>query len=150
MSKQVDDGFWGQQSERVSNNAVVVRGETELTLGNPGISGADLTEATCIRWGHLLWHARFGDAPRYAISACAEAAGVLGERAQAMAEESVPSIPVDLLSGVLIPRKRGGSTCEYTALTVKRGDLRAKLQFEQGRLTSIESIGDCKHPGQID
>jgi hypothetical protein len=33
------------------------------------------------RWDHLLWHARFGDAPRYATPAGANAAGEARERA---------------------------------------------------------------------
>jgi glyoxylase-like metal-dependent hydrolase (beta-lactamase superfamily II) len=118
MLKQVADGVWVRQSEWVWSNAVVVRGETGLTLVDPGIGGADLEQladdvdrlgvpvvagfSTHPHWDHLLWHSRFGDVPRYATAAGAQGAGEAQERARAMAAESAPGIPLELV-GLLTP-----------------------------------------------
>ena len=69
-----------------------------LILVDPGIDGADLDEladdvdrlglpvvagfSTHRHWDHLLWHSRFGDVPRYATAANAQAAGGVRERAR--------------------------------------------------------------------
>jgi glyoxylase-like metal-dependent hydrolase (beta-lactamase superfamily II) len=44
MPNQVADGVWVRQSEWVSSNAVVVRGEGGLILVDPGIDGSDLNQ----------------------------------------------------------------------------------------------------------
>jgi glyoxylase-like metal-dependent hydrolase (beta-lactamase superfamily II) len=104
MLNEVVDGVWVRQREWVSSNATVVRGEGGLTLVDAGINGADLEQladdvdglglpvvagfSTHPHWDHLLWHARFGDVPRYATAANAELAAQARERAQAMAAES--------------------------------------------------------------
>src|SRR5215217_7356272 len=90
MLNQVADGVWVRQSEWVWSNAVVVRGEGGLILVDPGIDGSDLNQladdvdrlgipvvagfSTHLHWDHLLWHSRFGDVPRYAMRAAAQAA----------------------------------------------------------------------------
>src|SRR6476660_2383773 len=101
MLNQVADGVWVRQSEWVWSNATVVRAEDGLILVDPGISGTDLDQladevdrlgipvvagfSTHLHWDHLLWHARFGDVPRYALQAAADAAPAVRERGQAMA-----------------------------------------------------------------
>ena len=101
MLNQVADGVWVRQSAWVWSNAIVVRGVGGLILVDPGIDGSDLNQladdvdrlgipvvagfATHLHWDHLLWHARFGDVPRYAMPAAAHAAPGVRERAQAMA-----------------------------------------------------------------
>ena len=123
MLKQVADGVWVRQSEWVWSNAVVVRGEDGLVLVDPGIDGSDLSEladdvawlglpvvagfSTHLHWDHLLWHSRFGDVPRYATAASADAVGGVRERAQAMAAESASGIPLELI-GHLTPLPAGG------------------------------------------
>jgi glyoxylase-like metal-dependent hydrolase (beta-lactamase superfamily II) len=90
MLNQVADGVWVRQSEWVWSNAIVVRGEGGLILVDPGIDGSDLNQladdvdrlgipvvagfSTHPHWDHLLWHSRFGDLPRYATPAGAQAA----------------------------------------------------------------------------
>ena len=82
MLTEVADGVWVRQSAWVWSNAIVVRGEDGLILVDPGIDGSDLNQladdlgrlgipvvagfSTHPHWDHLLWHARFGDVPRYA------------------------------------------------------------------------------------
>src|SRR4249919_473418 len=85
MLNQVADGVWVRQSAWVWSNAIAVRGEGGLILVDPGIDGSDLNQladdldrlglpvvagfSTHPHWDHLLWHPRFGDAPRYATLA---------------------------------------------------------------------------------
>src|SRR4051812_10671350 len=123
MLTEVADGVWVRQSEWVWSNAVVVRGDAGLILVDPGIAGSDLDEladdvdrlgipvvagfATHLHWDHLLWHSRFGDVPRYAMSAAADAAPGVRERAQAMAVESASGIPLELI-GLLTPLPADG------------------------------------------
>lgn len=116
MLKQVADGVWVRQSEWVWSNTTVVRGEDGLVLVDPGITGAELNEladdldqlglpvvagfCTHPHFDHLLWHSRFGDVPRYATPAAAQLATEARERAQAMAAETAPDIPLDLVARV--------------------------------------------------
>jgi len=120
---QVADGVWVRQSEWVWSNAIAVRGDDGLILVDPGIDGADLTEladdvdrlgfpvvagfSTHLHWDHLLWHSRFGDVPRYATKANADAVGGVRDRAQAMASQSASGIPVELI-GLLTPMPADG------------------------------------------
>ncbi|MFJ9781413.1 MBL fold metallo-hydrolase [Amycolatopsis sp. NPDC101161] len=114
MLKQVADGVWVRQSEWVWSNTTVVRGDDGLVLVDPGITGAELNEladdldqlglpvvagfCTHPHFDHLLWHPRFGDVPRYATPATAQIATEARERAQAMAAETAPDIPLDLVA----------------------------------------------------
>ena len=123
MLNQVADGVWVRQSEWVWSNAVVVRGDEGLVLVDPGIAGSDLEEladdveglgipvvagfSTHLHWDHLLWHSRFGDVPRYAASASADAVGAVRERAQEMAAGSASGIPLELI-GLLTPLPADG------------------------------------------
>src|SRR3954452_13917869 len=123
MLNEVADGIWVRQSEWVWSNTTVVRGDDGLILVDPGIHGSELDEladdvdrldipvvagfSTHLHWDHLLWHSRFGDVPRYAMRASAEAAGAVRERAQAMAAESASGIPLELI-GLLTPLPADG------------------------------------------
>jgi len=123
MLNQVADGVWVRQSEWVWSNAIVVRGEGGLVLVDPGIDGSELNQladdvdrlgipvaagfSTHPHWDHLLWHSRFGDVPRYATPAGAQAAGEARERAQAMAAQSAPGIPLELVA-LVTPLPAGG------------------------------------------
>ena len=123
MLNQVADGVWVRQSEWVWSNAIVVRGENGLILVDPGIDGSDLNQladdvdrlgiavvagfCTHPHWDHLLWHSRFGDVPRYATPGGAQAASEARERAQSMAAQSAPGIPVELI-GLLTPLPADG------------------------------------------
>ena len=114
MLTQVADGVWVRQSEWVWTNSIVVRGEDGLILVDPGIDGSELDQladdldrlgipvvagfSTHPHWDHLLWHARFGDVPRYATTAGAHAASEARERARAMAAESASGIPLELIA----------------------------------------------------
>jgi glyoxylase-like metal-dependent hydrolase (beta-lactamase superfamily II) len=120
---QVADGVWIRQSEWVWTNSIVVYGEDGLILVDFGIDGSELNQiaddldrlgipvvagfSTHPHWDHLLWHARFGDVPRYATPAGAHAAREARERAQAMAAESASGIPLELIA-LVTPLPAGG------------------------------------------
>ncbi|MFI6316984.1 MBL fold metallo-hydrolase [Nonomuraea sp. NPDC050556] len=89
MLKQVAEGVLVHESEFVQSNAIVVRGRTGVLLIDPGVQdhemaclATDLSElgqtvvagfSTHPDWDHLLWHPRFGTAPRYGTARCATA-----------------------------------------------------------------------------
>ncbi|MET8994061.1 MBL fold metallo-hydrolase [Amycolatopsis sp. NPDC004169] len=111
MLNQVADGVWVRQSEWVWSNTTVVETDDGLLLVDPGIHGSELDQladdlerldtpvvagfSTHPHWDHLLWHPRFGDVPRYATPTNARIAGEARERAQAMARETAPDIPLE-------------------------------------------------------
>jgi glyoxylase-like metal-dependent hydrolase (beta-lactamase superfamily II) len=90
MLTQVAEGVFVHEAEFVQSNAVVVRGEGGVLLVDPGITRDELEclatdlDALGARvaagfsthpdWDHLLWHARFGEPPRYATARGAAAA----------------------------------------------------------------------------
>jgi glyoxylase-like metal-dependent hydrolase (beta-lactamase superfamily II) len=171
---EVADGVWVRQSDWVWSNAVVVRGRDGLVVVDPGIAGSDLHEladdvdrlgvpvvagfSTHPHWDHLLWHPRFGDVPRYATAANARTARDARERAQAMAEESAPGIPVELI-GLLtpLPGDHGpvpGEIIEHEAHAVGHA---AVLLADRGVLVAGDMLSDVlipmldpRRPGQLD
>src|SRR6478672_6674202 len=174
MLNQVADGVWVRQSEWVWSNAIVVRGEDGLILVDPGIDGSDLNQladdvdqlgipvvagfSTNPHWDHLLWHARFGDVPRYATTAGAQAAGEARERAQAMAAESASGIPLELIALVTpLPADGGpvpGEVIEHQAHAPGHA---AILLADRGVLIAGDMLSDvliplldARRPGQLD
>jgi glyoxylase-like metal-dependent hydrolase (beta-lactamase superfamily II) len=87
--RPVAEGVLIHQSEFCQSNAVVVQGQAGVLLIDAGIYGSemaclanDLSESgqtvaagfsTHDHWDHVLWHARFGAAPRYGTARCAAA-----------------------------------------------------------------------------
>ena len=81
MLRQVAEGVLVHQSEFMQTNGVVVQGRAGVLVIDPGVTGDeivclanDLREldqpvvagfSTHPHWDHLLWDARFGEAPRY-------------------------------------------------------------------------------------
>src|SRR5690242_14640609 len=173
MLNQVADGVWVRQSEWVWSNAVVVRAESGLVLVDPGIDGSDLTQladdvdrlgvpvvagfSTHPHWDHLLWHSRFGDVPRYATSAGAQAAAAARERAQTMAAESASGIPLELIGLVTsLPADGGpvpGEIIEHQAHSTGHA---AVLLADRGVLLAGDMLSDVlipvldpRRPGQV-
>lgn len=174
MLTEVGDGVWVRQSEWVWSNAVVVRRDDGVVLVDPGISGADLEEladdvdrlglpvvagfCTHLHWDHLLWHSRFGDVPRYATAACADAAEGVRERAQAMATESTTGIPLELVGLVTpLPTDVGpvpGELIEHEAHAIGHAGI---LLEDRGVLVAGDMLSDVlipmldpRRPGQVD
>lgn len=134
MLSEVADGVLVRQSAFCLSNAIVVRAPGGVLLIDPGIDGDDLTEladdvdrlggpvlagfATHPHWDHLLWHARFGDVPRYATASCAATAAVRIARDRAMAAELAPGAPLDLL-GLVTPLPPDATSVPWDGPTVR-------------------------------
>ncbi|MCL1868879.1 MAG: MBL fold metallo-hydrolase [Promicromonosporaceae bacterium] len=163
MLTEVADGVWVRQSEWVWSNAVVVAGEDGLVLVDPGIAGSDLEQladdvdrlgrpvvagfCTHPHWDHLLWHARFGDVPRYATAGAAQAAADARERAQAMAAESADDVPLDLVA-LLTPLPADGTPIpgEVVAHDAHAVGHAALLLADRGVLVAGDMLSDVLIP----
>ncbi|WP_206784491.1 MBL fold metallo-hydrolase [Amycolatopsis sp. MtRt-6] len=163
MLNEVADGVWVRQSEWVWSNTTVVRGEAGLVLVDPGIEGAELAGladdldrlgipvvagfSTHPHWDHLLWHPRFGDVPRYATAAGAQAAGEARERAQAMAAESASGIPLDLIGRLTpLPADGGGVPGEIIEHDAHAVGHAAVLLADRGVLLAGDMLSDVLIP----
>jgi glyoxylase-like metal-dependent hydrolase (beta-lactamase superfamily II) len=87
MLRQVTEGVLTHESEFLQSNAVVVQGKAGALLIDPGITSDEMAAlandlhelgqpvvagfSTHPHWDHLLWHAKFGEAPRYGTARCA-------------------------------------------------------------------------------
>src|SRR3954464_434171 len=163
MLNQVADGVWVRQSEWVWSNAIAVRGEGGLVLVDPGIDGSDLNQLADdvdrlglpvvpgfpppLHWDHLLWHARFGDVPRYAMPAAASAVPGVRDRAQSMAAESASGIPLELIGLVTpLPADGGpvpGEIIEHQAHAIGHAAL---LLADRGVLLAGDMLSDVLIP----
>ena len=163
MLTEVADGVWVRQSEWVWTNSIVVRGEDGLILVDPGIHGSELNAladdldrlgipvvagfSTHPHWDHLLWHPRFGDVPRYATEAGAQIATGARERGQAMAAESAPGVPLELVALVTpLPADGGlvpGEIIEHQAHAVGHA---AILLADRGVLLAGDMLSDVLIP----
>jgi glyoxylase-like metal-dependent hydrolase (beta-lactamase superfamily II) len=165
MLTQVADGVWVRQSSWVWTNSIVVRGEDGLIVVDPGIEGSELDEladdldrlgipvvagfSTHPHWDHLLWHARFGEVPRYATATAAGArrATEARERAQAMAAESASEIPLELVALLTpLPADGGpvpGAIIEHRAHAVGHA---AILLADRGVLLAGDMLSDVLIP----
>jgi glyoxylase-like metal-dependent hydrolase (beta-lactamase superfamily II) len=87
MLKQVAEGVLIHESEFLQSNAIVVQGRAGVLLIDAGITGDEMADlandlhelgqpvvagfSTHPHWDHVLWHTRFGEAPRYSTARCA-------------------------------------------------------------------------------
>jgi glyoxylase-like metal-dependent hydrolase (beta-lactamase superfamily II) len=112
MLRQVAGGVLVHQSECCQSNAVVVQGRAGVLLVDAGLYESemacladDLADAgqtvvagfsTHDHWDHVLWHLRFGPAPRYGTAR--SAAAVREDRAGTDWQERIaPWIPPDIV-----------------------------------------------------
>ncbi len=125
MLQQVAEGVWIHESEFLQSNAVVVQGSVGVLLIDPGITrdelavlASDLHElgqsvvagfSTHPHWDHMLWHAAFGEAPRYGTARCTAASKEALSHAdwKANLSETLPpdiadQIPLDDLFGQIV------------------------------------------------
>jgi glyoxylase-like metal-dependent hydrolase (beta-lactamase superfamily II) len=120
MLTRVAEGVFVHESEFLQSNTTVVQGRTGVLLVDPGITrselvgiGGDLRAlgqpvvagfSTHPDWDHLLWHERFGDAPRYGTARCAASirdvlagADWREQVAEGLPPEHADEIPMELL-----------------------------------------------------
>jgi glyoxylase-like metal-dependent hydrolase (beta-lactamase superfamily II) len=87
MLRQIAQGVLIHESEFLQSNAIVVQGQVGVLLIDPGITSDEMVDlandlhelgepvvagfSTHPHWDHLLWHAKFGEAPRYGTARCA-------------------------------------------------------------------------------
>jgi glyoxylase-like metal-dependent hydrolase (beta-lactamase superfamily II) len=124
MLKQVAEGVWIHNSEFLESKSVVVQGQDGVLLIDPGITSSELADlakdlhelgqpvvagfSTHPHWDHLLWHAKFGKAPRYGTARCAADIRDLLSKADWKAQvtevlppENAEEIPLDDLFGLI-------------------------------------------------
>jgi glyoxylase-like metal-dependent hydrolase (beta-lactamase superfamily II) len=123
MLKQVAEGVLVHESEFIQSNSVVVQGRSGVLLVDPGLKSdemvclandlRDLNQpvvagfSTHPDWDHVLWHADFGDAPRYGTARGAAAIRDFlsnpdwkTELAPFLPPEYADDIPLDLLGRI--------------------------------------------------
>ncbi len=157
------DGVWVRQSEWMWTNSIIVRGGDGLVVVDPGIGGSELDElandldgldapvvagfSTHPHWDHLLWHARFGEGPRYATAACAQVASEARERAQEMAAAEASGVPLELVALLTpLPEDGGpvpGEIIEHRAHAVGHA---AILLADRGVLLAGDMLSDVLIP----
>lgn len=116
---QVAESVLVHESECIQSNGVVVRGRTGVLLIDPGITNHEMARmanhlgglgqpveagfSTHPDWDHALWHAGFGEAPRYGTARCAAAlqdllsdAGWEDRLTEGLPPEFADDIPLDL------------------------------------------------------
>ena len=98
-------------------------------------------------WDHLLWHARFGDVPRYATAACARVAGETRAQQQAAAKEEGVEVPLELIALVTpLPADGGpvpGEIIEHRAHAVGHA---AVVLADRGVLLAGDMFSDILIP----
>ena len=120
MLKQVAEGVLVHESEFLQSNSVVVQGRDGVLLIDPGITGDEMAAlandirelgrpvvagfSTHPHWDHVLWHANFGEAPRYGTARCADSlqdllsqADWTDQVAEGLPPEYAAEIPMELL-----------------------------------------------------
>lgn len=118
--KQVAEGVLVHESAFIKSNAVVVQGKAGVLLIDAGITGDEMVTiaddlrtlgqpvvagfSTHPHWDHLLWHARFGEAPRYGTARCAADIHAFltnphwkDDVAEELPPEIAEQVPLDLL-----------------------------------------------------
>jgi glyoxylase-like metal-dependent hydrolase (beta-lactamase superfamily II) len=124
MLKQVAEGVLIHDSKFLESKTVVVQGRAGVLLIDPGITGDEMADlasdlhelgrpvvagfSTHPHWDHVLWHAKFGEAPRYGSSRCAadiqdllSKADWKAQVAQVLPPDIAGKIPVDELFGLI-------------------------------------------------
>ncbi|UJA19938.1 MBL fold metallo-hydrolase [Thermoleophilia bacterium SCSIO 60948] len=163
MLEQVADGVWVRQSEWVWTNSTIVSVDDGLILIDPGIHGAELESladeierigrpviagfSTHPHFDHLLWHSRFGDAPRYATGEGARFAAETIEQQREGTAEAATAAPLELV-GLVEPLPDGGGPVpgeltEHSAHCVGHA---AVLLTDRGVLIAGDTLSDILVP----
>jgi glyoxylase-like metal-dependent hydrolase (beta-lactamase superfamily II) len=176
MLKQVTEGVWVHESKFLKSNAVVVQGKAGVLLIDPGITSdelaglaSDIQElgqhvvagfSTHPHWDHLLWHAKFGEAPRYGTERNeAEIRGFLSnpdwktQVAPMLPPDLAGQIPMDNLFGKITALPAGTTQLPWDGPAVRiienRGHAAgsaALLIEERGVLVAGDMLSDILIP----
>ena len=175
MLKHVAEGVLVHESEFLQSNSVVVQGRDGVLLIDPGITSDELaTLADDLResgqpvvagfsthpdWDHVLWHANFGDVPRYGTARCAASIQDLlshadwKERiAEGLPPEHADEIPMELL-GLVTGLPAGAAQIPWDGPTVRILEHQAHapghaalLIEERGVLVAGDMLSDILMP----
>ncbi|WP_210505373.1 MBL fold metallo-hydrolase [Naasia sp. SYSU D00057] len=141
MLTEVADGVLVHESEFLQSNSIVVRGRTGVLLVDPGITSPELADladdlreldrpvvagfSTHPDWDHVLWHERFGDAPRHGTARCAASLQDLLSKpdwrelvAEGLPPEHADEIPMELL-GLVTGLPAGAAQIPWDGPTVR-------------------------------
>lgn len=120
MLRHIAEGVLVHESEFIQSNSVVVQGRAGVLLIDPVITSDEMADlahdlrelgqpvvtgfSTHADWDHVLWHATFGDVPRYGTVRCAASLHDLLSHADwtdriavGLPPEFAEEIPMDLL-----------------------------------------------------
>lgn len=120
MLTRVTDGVYVHRSECIQSNLVVVQGRAGVLLIDPGLTNDEMVQladdlreldqpvvagfSTHPDWDHVLWHACFGDVPRYGTALCAASLRTLLSQddwearvAEVLPPEIAGDVPTNLL-----------------------------------------------------
>ena len=141
MLNEVADGVLIHVSEFLESNSTVVQGADGVLLVDPGITRDELTDladdlrrlgrpvvagfSTHPDWDHVLWHAAFGDVPRYGTrqgEACIREllsnADWQDRIAEGLPPEHADDIPMELL-GLLTPLPAGATEVPWDGPVIR-------------------------------
>ena len=141
MLKQIAEGVLVHESEFIQSNAVIVQGQGGVLLIDPGITSDEMAAlagglrelgksvvagfSTHPDWDHVLWHADFGDAPRYGTARCAATIQELLSNADwedrvapGLPPEYADDIPMELL-GLITGLPAGAAQIPWDGPTVR-------------------------------
>jgi glyoxylase-like metal-dependent hydrolase (beta-lactamase superfamily II) len=146
----IAEGVWVHESEFLHSQTTVVQGPNGLLLIDPGITGRDMDDlASDLRglgapvvagfsthpdWDHVLWHEKFGNAPRYATARCTASMRVLLAPADWkkhltdwLPPEHLDDIPMELF-GLLTALPEGATRLPWDGPTVRIVEHRAHAE----------------------
>jgi glyoxylase-like metal-dependent hydrolase (beta-lactamase superfamily II) len=166
--REVADGVLVRQSEFCQSNAVVVIGASGALLVDAGVNGSDLVAladeldaleqrvvagfSTHPHWDHLVWHTRFGSAPRYGTQRCALTARARLTDARAKAARIAEGVPLELL-GLIEGLPEGTVSIPWHGPSVRMIEHRAHapghaalLIEDRGVLVAGDMLSDVEVP----
>lgn len=140
--KQVAEGVLVHESECLQSNAVIVKGKAGVLLIDAGLTSDEMAAiaddldklkkpvvagfSTHPHWDHVLWHTKFGKAPRYGSSRCAAEIKTFlanpswrDDVAGELPEEIAKDVPLDNLFGQITGLEAGATQVPWDGPKVK-------------------------------
>ena len=175
MLTHVAEGVLVHESEFIQSNTTIVQGRHGVLLIDPGITSDEMADlandlrefgqpvvagfSTHPDWDHVLWHADFGDAPRYGTARCAasihevlSSADWKEQVAEGLPPEYAEDIPMDLL-GLITGLPAGADHIPWDGPRVRIIEHRAHapghaalLIEERGVLVAGDMLSDILMP----